>query len=60
MGTAEAVILAIRLLTPLITELAKYIAGKTDEKPAFLLTLPDTLVSEVELARKLGEVAGKD
>lgn len=60
MGTAEAVILAIRLLTPLITELAKYIARETDKKPSFLLTLPDPLASEVELARKLGEVAGKD
>lgn len=60
MGTAEAVILAIRLLTPLITELAKYIARETDEKPDFLLSLPETLQSELELARKLGEVAGKD
>lgn len=59
MGTAEAVVLALKILAPLVEQLVKYLMRETDEKPAFLLTLPETLVSEVELARKLGEVAGK-
>lgn len=59
MGTAEAVVLAIKLLAPVIEQLVKYLTRETDEKPDFLLSLPETLQSELELARKLGEVAGK-
>lgn len=59
MGTAEAVVLAIKLLAPTIEVIVKYLTRETDEKPDFLLSLPETLQSELELARKLGEVAGK-
>ena len=57
MGTAEAVVLALKILAPLVEQLVKYLMKETDEQPAFLLTLPDMLQSEIALARKLGEVS---
>lgn len=60
MGAAEAVVLSLRILAPLVTELVKYLTEKDAPRPAFLSTLPDTLLSEVELAKKLSEVAGRD
>ncbi len=39
------------ILAPVVDDLAKYIAGEVDTKPASLLVLPDTLQSRVELER---------
>lgn len=60
MGTAEAVVLALKVLAPTIEALVRYLTEKDAPRPTFLLSLPETLQSEIELARKLGEVAGKD
>ena len=57
MGTAEAVVLAFKILAPLAEQLVKYLTRETDKVPSFLAELPSHLQSEIELARKLGEVS---
>lgn len=57
MGTAEAIILVAKILAPLAEQLMRYIMRETDKVPSFLAELPSHLQSEIELARKLGEVS---
>lgn len=42
---------ATRLLRPVIREVAQWISGELDEKPAVLLQLPDELQAEAALRR---------
>lgn len=42
---------ATRLLLPVIREVAQWISGELDQKPAVLLQLPDELQAEAALKR---------
>lgn len=42
---------ATRLLLPVIREVAQWIKGELEQKPAVLLQLPDELQAEVALRR---------
>lgn len=42
---------ATRLLRPVIREVAQWISGELDQKPAVLLQLPDELQAEAALRR---------
>lgn len=60
MGTAEAVVLALKVLAPTIEAIVRYLTEKDAPRPNFLLEIPEELRSEIELAKKLAEVAGQD
>ena len=53
MSESALVILALKILSPLLNELIDYLAGRSNKPPAFLLNAPKHLQSEVALARKL-------
>lgn len=55
-----AVEAAAAILAPVVDDIARYIAGECDTKPASLLVLPDTLQARVELERAKRRPAPED